>query len=213
MDHVVALSEDNGSVVAPSLLTGVTIYTCAIDREGNACTLIQSIYYAFGSAFAVGETGTVLHNRAHYFNLEPRSANCIAPRKRPAHTLIAAMALRSGQPALVFGTMGADGQPQTVTQVAMRLFAGEDAQHAVSAARFLSGRFLLEDPDDLLLIEKGFSPDTLEELAARGHIVQPVDRLDERMGHAHAIVVRRDGVVEAGSDPRSDGSALVLQEA
>ena len=209
-DYIEHLADSSPAVLAPSLLTGDTVYTCAIDADGNACSFIQSIYYAFGSAFTVNDTGIVLHNRAHYFNLNGQSPNCIAPGKRPAHTLIAAMALRAEQPAFVMGTMGADGQPQTLAQVATRLFAGEHPQDAVSANRFLSGRFVLEDPDDVLLLEEGFSAVTQGGLREHGHVVEMVPRLDERMGHAHAIAVRSDGSVEAGSDPRSDGTALVL---
>ena len=209
-EYIEHLAGQQATPLAPSLLAGDTVYTCAIDADGNACSLIQSIYYAFGSAFAVNETGIVLHNRGHYFNLNERSPNCIAPGKRPAHTLIAAMAMRAELPAFVFGTMGADGQPQTVAQVAMRLFAGEHPQDAVSADRFLSGRFVLEDSDDALLVEEGLSAVTQSGLRERGHVVETVPRLDERMGHAHAIAVRSDGSVEAGSDPRSDGTALVL---
>jgi gamma-glutamyltranspeptidase/glutathione hydrolase len=209
-DYIEHLADGQPAPLAPTLLAGDTVYTCAIDADGNACSLIQSIYYAFGSAFAVNETGIVLHNRAHYFNLNEHSPNCIAPSKRPSHTLIAAMALRADQPAFVLGTMGADGQPQTLAQVAMRLFGGEHPQDAVSADRFLSGRFILEDPDDVLLVEEGFSAVTQTGLREHGHVVETVPRLDERMGHAHAIAVRPDGSVEAGSDPRSDGAALVL---
>ena len=210
-EYIECLADRAATPLAPSLLAGDTVYICAVDADGNACSLIQSIYYAFGSAFSINQTGIVLHNRGHYFSLNERSPNCIAPGKRPAHTLIAAMALRDGKPAFVFGTMGADGQPQTVAQVATRLFAGEHPQDAVAADRFLSGRFVLEDRDDVLLVEEGLSAMTQAELRTHGHMVETVPRLDERMGHAHAIAVRSDGSLEAGSDPRSDGAALVFE--
>lgn len=210
-NHLRDLASRKLAPKATSMLRGDTIFTCAIDNEQNACSLIQSIYYAFGSAFSIGETGIVLHNRAHYFTLDARHPNCIAGGKRPAHTLMASIALRNGRPAFVVGTMGADGQPQAVTQVAMRLLAGEHPQDAVAAPRFLSGRFLLEDPDDALVMEADFSDRTCADLLRRGHLVERVPSLDERMGHAHAICVRPDGSLAAGSDPRSDGAALVTE--
>jgi gamma-glutamyltranspeptidase len=118
--------------------------------------------------------------------------------------------LRAGRPWFAFGTMGADGQPQTTAQVVLRLIAGEHPQGAVSAPRFLSGRFFLEDSDDRLLVESSHGSETLEGLKALGHDLDVVPPLDERMGHAHAIVVQADGTLEAGSDRRSDGEALVL---
>jgi gamma-glutamyltranspeptidase/glutathione hydrolase len=81
----------------------------------------------------------------------------------------------------------------------------------VSAPRFLSGRFVLEDHEDRLLVEEGVGADVLEQLRELGHNVDPVPQHDEIMGHAHAIVIHDDGRLEAGSDPRSDGHAVVLE--
>ena len=208
--HLDELSAQSLTTAEMSTLAGDTVYMAAIDGDGNSCSLIQSIYYAFGSAFSIGTTGIVLHNRAHYFTLDPRSINCLAGRKRPAHTLMASMAVQNGRPLFVVGTMGADGQPQTVTQVVMRILAGEHPQNAVAAPRCLSGRFLLEDPDDALLVEADFEEATCEDLRRRGHLIAEAGRLDERMGHAHAICLRPDGLLTAGSDPRSDGAGLVV---
>jgi gamma-glutamyltranspeptidase/glutathione hydrolase len=193
-----------------ALLSGDTVYMCAVDGERNVCSLIQSIYYAFGSAFVAGDTGVVLHNRGHYFSLDEGDRNVIASGKRPIHTLMASIGLRSGSPWLTVGTMGADGQPQTTAQVVLRLLAGQHPRDAVCAPRFLSGRFLLEDGDDELLIEEDHGPETIDALRDLGHAVRIVPALDERMGHAHAIVARPDGSLDAGSDSRSDGEALVF---
>jgi gamma-glutamyltranspeptidase/glutathione hydrolase len=187
-----------------------TVYVSAVDRWGNACSLIQSIYYAFGAAFVAGDTGVVLHNRGHYFSLDPRSPNVLRPGKRPLHTLIAPLGTVNGRPWAVWGSMGADGQPQAVVQVLLRLKAGSTAQEAVSAPRFLSGRFTLEDATERLLVEDDFGSDVLDGLRELGHEVQAVPPLDEYMGHAHAIVIHADGRLDAGSDPRSDGRAIVV---
>jgi gamma-glutamyltranspeptidase len=193
-----------------STLGGDTVYVSAVDRSGNACSLIQSIYYAFGSAFVAGDTGVLLHNRGHYFSLNPDSPNVLMPRKRPLHTLIAPLGTENGRLCAVWGSMGADGQPQAVIQVLLRLQAASGAQDAVSAPRFLSGRFTLEDRDDRLVLEEDIGAEVLDGLRELGHDVQAVPPLDEKMGHAHAIVIRGDGTLDAGSDPRSDGRAIVI---
>ena len=36
---------------------GDTVYLCAVDADGNACSMIESIYYGFGSCFVAGDTG------------------------------------------------------------------------------------------------------------------------------------------------------------
>ena len=209
-EHSRTVSRQVSTLAGSSVPGGDTVYLCAVDRWGNACSLIQSIYYAFGSAFTAGDTGVVLHNRGHYFSLDPKSPNVLMPRKRPLHTLIAPLGTRNGRPLAVWGSMGADGQPQAVVQVLLRLLTGMGAQEAVAAPRFLSGRFTLEDHDDRLLIEQDVGPAVLDGLRELGHDVQPVPALDERMGHAHAIVIRGDGSLDAGSDPRSDGRAVVV---
>ncbi|MBT3533361.1 MAG: gamma-glutamyltransferase family protein, partial [Rhodospirillaceae bacterium] len=52
-------------------LSGDTVYIAAIDRDGNAVSLIQSLYGIYGSAVVAGESGVLLQNRGAYFNLDP----------------------------------------------------------------------------------------------------------------------------------------------
>jgi gamma-glutamyltranspeptidase/glutathione hydrolase len=189
---------------------GDTVYLCTVDRDGNACSLIQSIYYAFGSCFMAGDTGILLHNRGHYFSLDPAAANVIAPGKRTLHTLMASMALEDGRPRFVFGTMGADGQPQTTVQVLHQLLAGRSAQDAVGAPRLLHGRFALEDDPEVLHVESDYPADTLGTLRETVPGLDVVAPRSEMMGHSHAITIDADGALTAGADPRSDGSAAIV---
>lgn len=204
-EHARALAGRRPPRAAQAPIGGDTVYVCATDPDGNACSLIQSIYYGFGSAFVAGATGVLLQNRGHYFSLRHDHPNRLEPRKRTLHTLMASMALRNGRPWLVWGTMGADGQPQTTVQVLERILAGADPQAAVAAPRVLSGRFFIEDDEDRVLVEEDLGAETIAELGRMGHKVDVVPPWDERMGHAQAIVIGDDGLVRAGSDPRSDG--------
>ncbi len=47
----------------------------------------------------------------------------------------------------------------------------------------------------------------IDALAKAGHDVEVVGPFDEVMGHAGALVRHSSGVIEAASDPRSDGAA------
>src|SRR4029077_20438555 len=78
-------------------LVGDTVFVCAVDAEGNAAALIQSLYFTFGSGVVAGDTGVVLQNRSAYFSLDPQHPNRLEPGKRPMHTLIASMALKDGR--------------------------------------------------------------------------------------------------------------------
>src|SRR4051812_17297843 len=189
---------------------GDTVSLCTVDAEGNACSMIESIYYGFGSCFVAGETGLLMHNRGHYFSLDDDHANRLEPGKRPLHTLMASMAFEGDELRLVFGNMGADGQAQTTVQVLERYLAGARVTEAVSAPRILHGRFAPEDDPEELTIEAPFGEETIAALRDAGHDPVVVGAHDERLGHAHAIELRADGTLDAAFDPRSDGAAIVL---
>jgi gamma-glutamyltranspeptidase len=189
---------------------GDTVYLCAVDADGNACSMIESIYYGFGSCFVAGDTGLLMHNRGHYFSLDDDHANRLEPGKRALHTLMATMAFAGDDLRLVFGCMGADGQAQTTVQVLERYLAGASVAEAVSAPRILHGRFVPEDDPEELKVEAPFGEETIGALRAAGHDPVVVAEHAEHLGHAHAIELRPDGTLDAASDPRSDGAAIVL---
>jgi gamma-glutamyltranspeptidase len=189
---------------------GDTVYLCAADAAGNACSAIQSIFYTFGSAFVAGDTGILMQNRGQYFSLDDDHPNRLEPGKRTLHTLMACMAMDGDDPRLVFGTMGADGQAQTNVQVLERYLRGDSPQAAVSAPRIRHGRLYPEDDPTRLNVEERMGAEVIDELAARGHDPNVLPAYDEQLGHAHAIELAADGTARAGSDPRSDGAAIVL---
>ena len=191
-------------------LAGDTVYIAAVDRDGNAASLIQSLYGAFGSCVVAGNTGVILQNRGAYFSLDRSHPNRLEPGKIPLHTLIASMAKRDGKLWSVLGCMGADGQPQIQLQpYSAMIDFGLDIQEAIETPRFLSGRFALGEARDTLHIESRFPEATIEALARRGHTINRWDAWNEMAGHAHGITIdRRHGMLSGGSDPRSDGAAI-----
>ena len=210
-DHARLMLTGPESVLGPGGSSGGdTVYLCALDAEGNACSVIQSIFYGFGSCFVGGDSGVLLQNRGHYFSLEDEHPNRLEPGKRTLHTLMACMAFQEDDLRLVFGTMGADGQAQTNVQVLERHLAGDSPQAAVSAPRILHGRFHPDDDPTVLNVEERMGLEVIAELAARGHDPNVLPAYDERLGHAHAIEAHPDGTTLAGSDPRSDGAAIVV---
>ena len=78
----------SGPAVVPH---GDTVGVAAADGDGYAVSLIQSVYHAFGSGLIDPATGILFHNRGTSFSLDDASPNVIAPRKRPAHTLMPVM--------------------------------------------------------------------------------------------------------------------------
>lgn len=196
--------------VAPGGFTGDTIYLCAADQEGNVVSLIQSNYMGFGSGLVVDDAGIVLQNRGAYFSLDPAAANALAPRKRTLHTLIPSMALRNGRPAMVFGTMGGDGQAQTHLQVytAVARF-GLNMQQAIEMPRWVHGA-IHKDPTahETLLMESRFPAETVQTLRQMGHTIEEGDPWLTTMGYAQGIIFDSStGVMQGGSDPRAEGIA------
>ncbi len=128
-------------------LAGDTVYVATVDRDGNAASLIHSLYGGFGAAVVAGRSGVVLQNRSAYFSLAPQSPNRLEPGKTPLHTLIASLAFRDDRLWAAVGCMGADGQPQIHMQVYSALVDhGLDIQQALDMPRFLSGRFAIGEP-------------------------------------------------------------------
>ncbi len=180
---------------------GGTAYLCAADADGLLVSLIQSNFHGFGSGVVVPGTGIGLHNRGAQFSLDPDAPNAIAPGKWPAHTLIPALALHDGEPWLVFGTMGADGQPQSHVQLLGRLLdEALDVQEAISAPRWV-----VDVADGSVSVESRLPREVIDGLRRRGHDVRVLDAYDDLAGHAHAIRVADIGYA-GGSDPRSEGA-------
>ena len=182
-----------------------TIWMGVIDGDGRAVSFIQSIYHEFGSGVVLRESGVNWQNRGCSFSLDERALNVLKPGRKPFHTLNPAMALLEDGRTMVYGNMGGDGQPQSQSAVFTRtVLFGMDPQAAVSAPRWLLGR-TWGNASDTLKLEARFPATVVDELRRRGHEVEMLADYDEAVGHAGAIVRSRDGMLEGGSDPRSDG--------
>jgi gamma-glutamyltranspeptidase len=189
---------------------GGTTYFACVDEAGNAASMIQSLYFHFGSCVGVPELGIVLQNRGAAFTLDTGRPTSLEPGRRPFHTLMAAMLFEGDRPALVYGTMGGDGQPQANLQNSIRIAErGMDPQAALDAPRWRYGRTWGARHAGVA-IESRVGSACIAGLEARGHRVMVTDEWEESMGHAGAIVVDEHGVLVGASDARSDGAALGL---
>ena len=96
----------------PADEAGDTIWMGAIDGDGRAVSFIQSLYWAFGSGVVLPRTGITWQNRGISFSLDPAARNPLKPGRKPFHTLNPAFARFDDGRAMVYGSMGGDGQPQ-----------------------------------------------------------------------------------------------------
>ncbi len=182
----------------PSVLPrGGTTYLCAVDGDGTAISLIQSVYGTFGSHVVAPGTGIALQNRAAGFVEDAGHPNRLAPGTRPFHTIIPGMLLEGGRLLGPFGVMGGAMQPQGHMQLVLRLVdAGDDPQAALDAPRWRVG-----DGREVELEPGLWAHET--ELALLGHDVRRAT-VQHPFGVGQAILRLGDALI-GGSDGRGDG--------
>lgn len=184
---------------------GDTVWMGAIDENGCAVSFIQSLYWEFGSGVVLEDTGILWQNRGSSFSLRPGHRNELAPGRLPFHTLNPAAAAFDDGRVMVYGTMGGEGQPQTQAAVFTRYaHFRQPLQQAVAAPRWLLGRSWGAETTTLKL-ESTMAPGLAESLRRAGHEIEIVAPCNDLMGHAGALVLHPNGVIEGATDPRSDG--------
>lgn len=186
--------------------TADTTYVCAIDRKGNAVSLMSSICGSFGSGLLAGDTGVILNNRGSQFSTKPGHPNALAAGRRPRHTILPGMVLRDGVPEFVLGCIGLNNHPQGQVQLLVdALDLGMNPQQACDAARF---RVVMTS--DELQLDAGIPEQVQAELAARGHRLGDATAFKgaAQMVRIHQGEAGVGPCLESGVDHRLDGVAL-----
>lgn len=190
-----------------------TVYLCAVDKDRNCVSFIQSNYTGFGSGMVPGELGFALQNRGALFALDPNHANRLEPHRRPFHTIIPAMVTKEGKPWFVFGVMGGDMQPQGHVEVLVNLIDfGMNVQAAGESPRIehvgsATPTGLPEaERGGTVQAEVGIPQVVVEELARRGHHVVRVNR--NGGGYQGILIDPKTGMLHGGSEARKDGAAV-----
>jgi gamma-glutamyltranspeptidase/glutathione hydrolase len=156
----------------------------------------------------VDGTGVLLNDRMRYFWLEPDNVNSLQPGKRVRQTINPALALKDGKPFMVFGTPGADTQPQAQLQFFLNVVEfGMQAQPALEQPAVISNSFRSSYyPHEVvgqLQAPAALSEDVRKTLAGLGH------RLDvttaRGVGSVKAILIHpKSGALMGGVSPTGD---------
>ncbi len=196
----------------PKLAHGDTIYLTVVDKDRNCCSLIQSVYYGFGSQVVPGDVGFAMQNRGALFSLDENHPNRLEPHKRPFHTIIPAMVTKDGKPWLSFGVMGGDFQPQGHVQIVVNMIDfGLGVQAAGDAPRLKHSGSATPEGDAAspgggsVTVESGVSNEVVAELGRRGHRIQ-----HGRGGYGGYQGIWIDwahGTLHGGTEARKDGCA------
>jgi len=198
----IPMKKEGGS----DLHKGDTTHLDAVDRWGNMLSATPSGGW-FRSSPVIEGLGFPLGTRMQMFTLDPDHANALMPGKRPRATLTPSLALRDGEPFMVFGTPGGDQQDQWTLQFFLNyLEFGMNMQEAVDAPNFHSSHFPASfyphsaEPG-VMAIENRVAESTIEELRKRGHDVQVV----KGWSHGRVLGIRYDagtGVMYGAASPR-----------
>ena len=184
-----------------------TTYMCVVDGDGNMVSYIHSLFA--GCGVVMGDTGALMNNRMLGFNLEDGHPNCLAPGKRPIHTLNNYLVQKDGQPILVGGTPGAHWQVQTNVQILTNsLDFGMDPARASEAPRFLIGE-QLEFGNPTVRVESRVGEQTLSRLEEMGHQVEAAAPWG--LGGSVQLIARdpKTGIYSGATDIRRAGNSIV----
>lgn len=176
-----------------------TIYLAAVDKDGTAVSLINSIFDDFGSGISTPEYGVLMQSRGRAFMVDDTHPNRIEGGKRPLHTIIPGMITKGDKLVGPFGVMGGQYQAAGHAMLMTNLFAHDmNPQQALDAARSFCHNGILQ-------LEGSYSAEVAAALTARGHVL---DYPSAPIGGGQAILRNLEtGVLTAGSDPRKDGHA------
>jgi gamma-glutamyltranspeptidase/glutathione hydrolase len=177
------------------------------DGDGTMVSYIHSLFS--GARVVLGETGVLMNSRLLGFNLDADDPNCLAPGKRPVHTLNTYVVSRDGEPWLVGGTPGAHWQVQTNLQLLTNLLDfGMDLQSAIEAPRFTVGDQLVEG-DPTVKLEARAGEQTVADLRTMGHPVEVIGPWDS--GGAVQLIARdaQTGLYRGATEARRPGNTIV----
>ena len=182
-----------------------TTHFSVVDKDGNAVAVTYTLNTYFGSGVVAGNSGILMNNEMDDFSAKPGTpnvyglvggeANAIQPAKRPLSSMSPTIVAKDGKTWLVTGSPGGSRIITTVLQIVVNsIDFGMNVAEATNAPRF-HHQWL----PDQLRVEKGFSPDTLRLLEAKGQHVKVLPA----MGSTQSIMIGPDGMRYGASDPRS----------
>ncbi len=189
-----------------------TTHFSIIDQQGNMVAATLSINYPFGSGLVAGSTGVLLNDEMDDFSAKPgvpnaygllgSTANAIQPGKRMLSSMTPAFVHKAGK-SLISGTPGGSRIITMQLLGMLEFLRGGSASDIVSLPRFHHQYF----PDQISFEDNAFDQATQESLRDLGHELK---QMSYRYGNMQAIIVDHEtGTLDAASDPRGIGSAIV----
>ena len=189
-----------------------TTHFTVLDTEGNAVAATLSVNLPFGAAFTVPGTGVLLNNEmddfaadiqgSNAYGLSGSQANSIAAGKRPLSSMSPSF-IESAKDFASFGTPGGSRIPSMVLLAMLQYMDQQPIERWPSVARYhhqFRPDLIEHEPDT-------FSPAETAALEALGHQLKSAGR---HYGNQQVLLWNKQGgKVEAASDPRGIGTAVI----
>lgn len=190
--------------------SGDTVGITAMDDAGWVVSIVQSTYQTFGSGLADPATGVVFHNRGSAFSAEPAHPAFIAPGARPPHTLTPVLADGGDGGVVSLACQGGRAQPWILAQLADSVIDPAQPLAATLARdRWIFGGKDIGCDEPTILVEADAVPADVQAAAdRRGWANGALARQVDIAGHVQVVRSTSSGL-EAGTDPRADGLAVV----
>jgi gamma-glutamyltranspeptidase/glutathione hydrolase len=181
-----------------------TTHLSAVDGEGNAASITQTLGSPFGSGVMAGDTGILLNNLLMWSDLDSKSPNALLPDRAVETRMAPVQVFREGRILLGLGTPGSYGIPQTTAQMLLNVLEyGMDIQAAIEAPRVRVYR------DRTVDVEARIPAAVREALAGRGHALRELPDWSWVVGGGQGVFVDpATGTLMGGADPRRDGYAM-----
>ena len=198
-----------GEWLEREVFVGDTCHIDVIDRHGNMVAATPSGGW-LSSSPAIPALGFALTTRLQMTWLDDGLPNTVAPGVPPCTTLSPSLALRDGEPYMVFGTPGGDQQDQWSPAFFLRhAVHGMNLQEAIDAPawhvdHFPASFWPRQTTLNRLTLESRFAPVEIDALHGMGHEVVVGDAWSESRMSACTRERDRQGrlLLRAAANPR-----------
>ena len=152
---------------APALDSGTT-HLCAMDADGGAVSLTNTLMAGFGSGIIPKGTGVVMNNGMMWFDPVPGRVNSIMPGKYPLNNMTPALVMDGDGVKLAVGASGGRRITNCVTQLITKVVNyGMGPQEAIDSPR-------LDCSLPVTSVDPRLPAEVVSDLESRGHRIYTI---------------------------------------